>query len=271
LKVGLIGFGRTGRSVATILLESNKTNLQWIIRQSSQLENRSIPEFLGIDSDNPALIYRKDDLPPGELLNRHPVDAIIDFSSESGLDYYGDEAAKRKITIVSAISHYENIKLKKLEELAKHTVVMHSPNITLGINFIMIAAKILKNIAPHTDIIISEEHFKAKTEISGTAKILARELDVPDEDIKAVRAGGITGVHEILFGFPHQTVRLKHETIAPEAFGNGILFAIENLKDKPRGFYRMEDIFIPYFKLQERKKRKIPEMHRKPWWQFWKN
>lgn len=107
------------------------------------------------------------------------------------------------------------------------------------------------------------------TEISGTAKVIARELDVPEEQIKSLRAGGIIGTHEILFGFPYQTVRLKHESISREAFGSGILFAIENIKNKPKGFYSMEDLLLPYFKLQESEAEIVAE-HKVPWWQFWK-
>lgn len=126
---------------------------------------------------------------------------------------------------------------------------MHSPNITLGINFLLIAAKILKNIAPYTDIEIIEEHFKEKPEVSGTAKIIAKELGLTEDAIKTVRAGGFIGTHEILFGFPYQTVRLKHESISRVAFGNGILFAVEQLIGKPKGFYSMEDLLLPFFKL----------------------
>lgn len=269
MNVGLMGFGKTGRPVASVLLESKNTNLRWVIRQSSVLKHRSVPEFLGIASDEPALIYTKDEMSAKELFDAHPVDVVIDFSSENGLDYYGDEAAKRKITIVSAISQYQDATLEKLKNLAKQTVVMHSPNITLGINFLIVAAKILKNIAPYTDIAIIEEHYKTKPEVSGTAKVIARALDLPDEDIKTIRAGGIISVHEILFGFPYQTVRLRHESITREAFGNGIIFAVENLQGKPKGFYSMEDLFIPYFKLQE-SEADILKAHRKPWWQFWK-
>lgn len=269
MKIGLIGFGKTGRPVSSVLLGSEKTNLQWVIRQSTKLQHRSVAEFLGIESEEPALIYTKDEITADELFEKHPIDVVVDFSSENGVDYYGDAAAKRKVTIVSAISHYSDGQLEKLKNLAKQTVVMHSPNITLGINFLIIAAKILKNIAPYTDIIVSEEHFKAKPEVSGTAKIIARELDIPEEEIKTVRAGGIISVHEILFGFPYQTVRLRHESITREAFGNGIMFAIENLQGKPKGFYTMEDLFIPYFRLQETEADILKE-HRKPWWQFWK-
>lgn len=253
MKVGIIGFGKTGRAVASVLLESKLTNLQWVIRRSKLLEHHSVPEFLGIESNEPGLIYTRDEFSADELLEKYPVDIIVDFSSENGLDYYGDAAAKHSTTIISAVSQYPEEQINKLKFLSSKTVVMHSPNITLGINFLIIAAKILKSIAPYTDIEIIEEHFKIKPEISGTAKILAKELGLPYESIKSVRAGGIIGVHEILFGFPYQTVRLKHESITREAFGNGILFAAQNLQGKPKGLYTMEDLLMPYFKLREEK------------------
>ncbi len=267
MKVGIIGFGKTGRAVASVLLESKKTNFQWVIRRSTRLEHRSVPEFLGVDSDEPGLIYSRDEYKAAELLDLFPVDAIIDFSSETGLDYYGSEAASRGVTIISAISQYPAEKITQLQCLSQQTRVLHSPNITLGINFLILAAKILKNIAPYTDIEVIEEHFKIKQEVSGTAKIIACALDVPEENIKSVRAGGIIGVHEILFGFPYQTVRLKHESITREAFGNGILFAVENLREKPKGFYTMEDLLLPYFKLQETEA-EILVNKRKPWYSF---
>lgn len=269
MKVGLMGFGKTGRAVASVLLESKITNLQWVVRKSKVLEHRSVPEFLGVSSDEPGLIYSRDEFTADELLTRYPVDAIIDFSSESGLDYYGTVAENRGVTIISAISQYPKAQLDKLHELAKRTIVLHSPNITLGINFMIIAAKILKSIAPYTDIEVIEEHYKTKPEVSGTARIIANELALPDESIKTVRAGGIIGVHEILFGFPYQTVRLKHESIAREAFGNGILFAAANLQGKPKGFYSMENLLLPYFKLHDR--RGCDGIRRKRSWQFWRN
>lgn len=269
MNVGLIGFGKTGRAVASVLLESKITSLQWVVRRSKVLEHRSVPEFLGVNSEEPGLIYSKDEFSADQLLNEQPVDAIIDFSSEDGLDYYGNAAGKRGTTIISAISQYPQEQIDKLKALAAKTPVLYSPNITLGINFMIIAAKILKNIAPYTDIEIIEEHYKKKPEVSGTAKIIAQELALPDESIKTVRAGGIIGVHEILFGFPYQTVRLKHESITREAFGNGILFAAQNLEGKPKGFYTMEDLLLPYFSLQESETDMLKKK-KTPWWQFWK-
>lgn len=249
MKVGLIGFGKTGKAVASILLESKEVDLQWVVRRTKLLEHRSVPEFLGVFSDVSGLIYSKDEFSAAHLLDRFPVDVIIDFSSQEGVYYYGSEARKRGIAIVSAISFYTDETINYLKGLSVDTKILWSPNITIGINFLIIAAKILKNIAPFTDIEVIEEHFKGKEGISGTARKIAQCLDLPEETVKVIRAGGIIGVHEILFGFPHQTVRLKHESIAREAFGNGALFAAKHILNKNSGFYTMEDLLIPYFKL----------------------
>jgi len=268
MNVGLIGFGKTGRAVTSVLLESNTANLQWVVRRTRTLEHRSASEFLGIKPDKPVIIHSIEDIEAKELLDSFPVDVIVDFSSETGIDYYGEEAAKRGITIISAVSKYSDEKLALLESFSIRTKVMHSPNITIGINFLMIAAKILKNIAPYTDIEIIEEHYKMKPEVSGTAKVIAKRLDIPPESIKTIRAGGIISVHEILFGFPYQTVRLKHESISREAFGNGILFALNNIPDKDTGIFTMEEMLIPYFHLDISEKEFIREK-RNPWWKIW--
>ncbi len=247
MKVGLIGFGKTGKAVASVLLQSKETNLQWVLRKSHNLEHRSVPEFLGIESDEPGYIYSAEEFTAAELLDRFPVDVIIDFSSEQGVRYYGEAARSRGVAVVSAISSYSRHTVAYLEHLAQKTRVLWSPNITIGINFLIIAARILKSIAPYTDIEVVEEHFKAKPEVSGTARKIASSLGLEEETIKTVRAGGIIGVHEILFGFPYQTVRLKHESITREAFGNGVLFAAKHLHDKAVGLYSMEDLMLPYF------------------------
>lgn len=247
MKIGLIGFGKTGKSVASILLENKKFCLEWVLRQSTVLEHRSVPEFFGIQSDEPGLIYSSSKTTMQELLDKHPVDVIIDFSSNEGIYTYGELAASRKIKIISAISHYKDNELDLLKKLSHKTTVFWSPNITLGVNYLLFAAKFLKKIAPWVDIEVNEEHFKKKVGTSGTAVKIAEALDIDAENINSVRAGGIVGKHEVIFGFPYQTVRLIHESISREAFGNGVVFVAENLEHKQKGLYNFEDILTPYF------------------------
>ena len=247
LRVGLMGFGRTGREVAALLLTDKTMCLEWVVRRSDLLEHRSVPEFLGVESDEPGLIHSASEFSAGELLTKFPVDVIIDFSSDSGLDYYADAAAARGIAIVTAISRYSDARQRQLERCAVSTRVLWSPNITLGINFMLLAAQALQRMAPGVDVQIVEEHFRAKADVSGTALRLARALDMPEDAVHVIRAGGIIGVHEILFGFPAQTVRLRHEAISREAFGQGAVFAAKQIVDRDPGLYRMEDLLLPYF------------------------
>lgn len=247
MKVGLMGFGKTGRSVAAVILMATDCSLEWVYRRSAALDGRSASEFLGIDTEDPARILSPHSLPVAELLDQYPVDVIIDFSATEGIYTYGQAAAGRHITIVSAISHYGPSELKFLRQLALLTKVFWSPNITLGVNYLMFSAQLLQKIAPEVDIEIVEEHFRDKKGVSGTAEKIAKILDIDRERINSIRAGGIVGKHELIFGFPYQTVRLVHESISREAFGNGALFAARHLEDKEIGFYRFEDLLAPYF------------------------
>jgi 4-hydroxy-tetrahydrodipicolinate reductase len=249
LKIGLFGFGKTGWAVATAILNNKEHTLEWVVRKTKTLDHRSAPEFLGIPSNEPGLIYSKDDLEEVFGDERLAVDAIIDFSSPDSVYEYADYAKQKKVIVVSAISKYGENEMAKLKELGAHTRVLWSPNITIGINFLIIAAKVLQRIAPYADIEIIEEHFKGKAEVSGTAKIIANHLEKDVGDIKTIRAGGIIGRHEILFGFPYQTVRLSHDSISREAFGNGALFALNSIQSKENGLYTMEDIMQSYFNL----------------------
>ena len=247
IRVGLVGFGKTGRAVAVTLLHDKTIDLVWVVRKTHTLEHRSVPEFFGIESDEEGFIHWIGDVDFDSLQASSPVDAIIDFSAEEGMDYYGDGAAELGITIISAISNLSNSRISTLKKYGQATRVLWSPNITLGINFLMIAAKTLQAIAPHADISILEEHFRTKPEVSGTALKIASTLSLNEKSIHSVRAGGIIGVHEVLFGFPYQTVRIKHESIAREAFGDGASFALKELHRREFGFYNMEDLVGRFF------------------------
>jgi 4-hydroxy-tetrahydrodipicolinate reductase len=247
MKIGLIGFGRAGKAVASVILPNKEFCLEWVLRLSNKLEHRSVAEFLGFEPEEPGLIYSIANITIDELLHRHPVDFIIDFSSEDGIYTYGRAAGERKIKIISAISHYNDAEITLLEELSKITTVFWSPNITLGVNYMLIASKFLKKIAPFADIEVIEEHFKQKAGVSGTALKIAEELDIQRTEINSIRAGGIVGKHEIIFGFPYQTVRFIHESISREAFGNGVIFVAQNLINKNEGLYNFEELLMPYF------------------------
>ena len=230
IRLGLIGYGKAGQAVAAVLNDDPRFDLRWIARRSTQREAEGLRSVILDGNTFP------------DWLDQHPVDAVIDFSHADAVLSYGEALRQRGIRLVSAVSSYPDATLAYLHELSRDIPVMASPNITLGINFLMLAARLLKRIAPAADVAILEQHFREKPEISGTAKKIAATLSMEDEEITSLRLGGIVGQHEVIFGFPHQTVRLVHNSIRREAFGTGAAFAVEQLMGLGKGFYTFEKL-----------------------------
>lgn len=247
IKVGLFGFGKTGKLVAQELISHSGIELSWVVKRKLVPDNEFASRILGMSIDE-GKIVAKSDLNLDFFADNH-VDVIVDFSDSAGVHNYMDAAITSGIKVVSAISKYEPDDLESLHAISKSTAVVYSPNITLGVNILMVAAKTFQSIIPEADIEIIEEHFRGKAEISGTAKRIANYLEIDEgESIKSIRAGGIVGKHEIIFGLPNQTLRVTHESISRASFGQGAIFACQWVQNRDFGMYTMEEIMIELFR-----------------------
>lgn len=239
LSIGLWGFGKTGRLVASEIIQDTNCTLNWVMKNASDYDGKYASHILGFQHDEGQL-FSTQNVNLHQFFNDYPVDIIIDFSNSNGIHQY-KQAASKGIRIVSAISNYEEKDMKVLEKASQKTAVLYSPNITLGINFVIEASKLLKSIVPHADIEIIEEHFKDKKDVSGTAIRMADTLNLdPRQHINSIRVGGIVGKHEVIFGLPNQTIRIVHETHNRAAFGQGAIYAAKWLMMKNIGMYTME-------------------------------
>nr|WP_106778860.1 dihydrodipicolinate reductase C-terminal domain-containing protein [Lysinibacillus timonensis] len=239
ISIGLFGFGKTGSVVANEIIKDCDCELKWIIRQSTKHVGDYASHLFGFEHDE-GMIYSIDQIDFNHFYGDHYVDVIIDFSATSAVAEY-ENAVKYGSRIVSAISNYEPQDIRKLKELSMHTSVLYSPNITVGVNFLMEASKLLQKIAPEADIEIIEEHFREKKDVSGTALRIAEELGLDKQQhVNSIRVGGIVGKHEVVFGLPNQTIRIVHESHNRAAFGQGALYASKWILGKEKGIYKME-------------------------------
>ena len=240
IRIGLLGFGRTGATVAKVLSSDSELSLQWVCRKTLDPALTYASHALGFDGNfSPFVAF--DNL-TSEFLKNNPVDVVIDFSSGKATQAY-NTLADAGIKIVTAISKYTPEEESLIKAASNKTAILSSPNITLGINWLMIASKILKKIIPLADIEVIEEHFRDKRETSGTALRLANHLDIdPKQHVNSIRVGGVVGKHEVIFGLPNQTIRIVHESINRGAFGTGAAFAGKWLHNKPAGLYSMEQV-----------------------------
>lgn len=244
LRIGVFGFGQTGKLTAKEVLEDAECELAWVVRREWDGRDTSVSRTLGIPGEERGDLRTLAEAKRKDFFLRNPVDCIIDFSSQSGVEIY-EHAAACGIRVVSAVSHYEKESLAKLKAMSERVAVLWSPNITVGINFVMAVGKIFRAMIPEADVQIVEEHFSAKKGVSGTALRIASALGVdPGESISSVRAGGIVGKHEVIFGMPNQTIRLVHESVSRVVFGRGAILAAKWMRDREPGFFAMEDLMV---------------------------
>ena len=240
ISIGLFGFGRTGSVVANEIINEGDCELKWVMKKSAKNAGEFASHLLGHTHDE-GKIFSIHQVDFNRFYEENKVDVIIDFSNSCAVNEYKN-AVKYGSRIVSAISNYEPEAAEHLQELSTQTAILHSPNITIGINFLMEASKLLQKIEPNADIEIIEEHFKDKKDVSGTAIRIAKALGLDEEQhINSIRVGGIVGKHEVVFGLPNQTIRIIHESHNRSAFGQGAIYAAKWIMSKEEGNYTMED------------------------------
>jgi 4-hydroxy-tetrahydrodipicolinate reductase len=238
-----MGYGKAGQAVAEVLRIDPRYELCWVARGTTHSDAETVP-----GTDIPVIGLDRTDL--HDWLDSHPVDALVDFSQPEAVMSYGEEVRQRQLMLISAISAYNEEQLAYMHGLGADTRVLCSPNITLGINFLIMAAKLLRSIAPFADVAILEQHFREKPEVSGTARKIAESLSIDNAHITSLRLGGIVGHHEVIFGFPYQTVRLIHNSIERKAFGTGAAFALSELAACDKGFYTFDDLLMQKVRTQ---------------------
>jgi 4-hydroxy-tetrahydrodipicolinate reductase len=246
IRIGLFGFGRTGSMVAREMIDAAHSELVWVVRRSNAHAGEYASHIHGFSHEE-GMIHWLEDV-DRSFFERYPVDVIVDFSASQTVHIY-KLAASMGIRILSAVSNYERDDLAELKKLARRTAVLYSPNISIGINLLLLTAMLVRQVIPQADVAILEEHFRQKPDVSGTALKIARRLKIdPGENVKSIRAGGIVGRHEVIFGLPNQTIRLTHESLNRAAFGRGALAGAEWLMEYKRGFYTMEEILGERFR-----------------------
>lgn len=177
-------------------------------------------------------------------------DAFIDFSAAQAGEAIFDYCQRTATPLVSAVTGYTSAQWAQLQNTAKSTAVLHSPNFSLGAaaleHLARQAALLLQSFDMPFDVQIIEMHHRTKQDTpSGTAGRLAHTLSnacgmqVP---IHAVRAGGIIGDHTILLAAEHETLSLVHHAQSRSIFAKGAVAAAEFLHLKPAGLYTMQQL-----------------------------
>lgn len=253
IRVCLVGLGKTGKEIAKAILEQKNMKLVSVVCSSnSDKLGKSLDEILGC-SNSGVIIDSEDNLK--QIIFKTKPDVVVDFSSPEATIKNARIFSKMRVNIVVGTTGFSKFALRRLFVLTRmyHNAICYAPNITLGVNVLMLLTNIAASILNNYDFQITEVHHRNKKDSpSGTAVKIAGEirkgLDFAGRDtdenqipINSVRAGGVVGKHEVMIVGDDDKIEITHESFSRKAFALGAVKAVEFIYDKI-GYYEMSDV-----------------------------
>lgn len=191
-------------------------------------------------------------------------DVIVDCSrADAVVDVLDFALANDKSVVIAATGHSRE-QLEAIAEAAQKIPVLHSSNLSLGVNVLRRLVENAGAMLGPVDAEIVETHHRMKVDApSGTALTLAEALrDATDSDrefvygrspedhgargkeigIHAVRGGTVVGEHTVTFLLDDEILELRHVAQSRGVFGYGALKASAFVAAQEPGLYSMADL-----------------------------
>jgi 4-hydroxy-tetrahydrodipicolinate reductase len=253
IKVCISGLGRTGKEIAKAISNEKELHLvSSICSPNSKYLNKDLGQILGIDNTG-IIISSSENLE--EIIFKNKPDVVIDFSNPKAALKNAVVFSKYKVNIVIGTTGFSPYELKRIYVLSRKykNGIVYAPNITLGVNVMMLLTNLSASLLSNYDFQITEVHHKNKLDSpSGTAKKIACEIkaglknsgiiienfDIP---INSVRAGGVIGKHEVMIVGDEDKIEISHESFSRKAFAQGAIKAAKFIHKKS-GYYEMRDV-----------------------------
>lgn len=188
-------------------------------KMGSQIYERYKNEFqiVGIDE----LKHKEVETYQGIIEVPYSIDVVVDFSSTEAYNTLV-QALKKGYIVLSGTTGYSFEQIDELSKLAKenHTVFIWKANYAKGIKLF---SKLLEDCKKEFEILdFVEIHATSKKDApSGTAKVLAKSLGIPEDKIQSLRINQAPAIHEIIFSSEDERVYLRHEILQKKAFITG--------------------------------------------------
>lgn len=146
------------------------------------------------------------------------IDIVVDFSNTRAYDEL-KYAVDNKILTLSGTTGYNEDIIDELTKIGGNKFYW-SANYSKGINLFSKLIEMIKKEYSLFDFI--EIHASTKKDSpSGTAKMLARELDISYDKIQSLRMHYAPPIHELIFSSKNEQIVIRHEVLNTLAFIEG--------------------------------------------------
>ena len=245
LRIGIAGIGgRMGRElVAVAARDPTVTIAGGTVRRPPS----GLPDGIAIHTD------------PGPVLEA--IDVLIDFSTPEATISAATAAVEHGVPLVIGTTGLNQAQLAVLQSASERVPLHYARNMSHGVAVLQrLLPEIARALAGY-DIEVIETHHRHKQDApSGTALALADAILaglngdgqvhplVPGRDghaprqpgeigIHAVRGGGNTGEHRVLFASDEEEITIGHRAFSRAVFAAGAIRAAKALVGKPPGWY----------------------------------
>jgi 4-hydroxy-tetrahydrodipicolinate reductase len=195
------------------------------------------------------------------------ADGIVDFTIPAATVVHAELAAQNRLVHIIGTTGLEAQHEEKIAEASRHTAVVKSGNMSLGVNLLAaLVRRVARSLDQDFDIEILEMHHNKKIDApSGTALLLGRaaaegrNIDLGQRSVRArdgltgarhagdigfaaLRGGTVVGDHTVIFAGPAERVELAHKAEDRMIFARGALKAAQWAKGQKPGLYSMADV-----------------------------
>jgi 4-hydroxy-tetrahydrodipicolinate reductase len=198
------------------------------------------------------------------LLDTHEVDALIDFTTPAATREAVTAAttAETDVAVVVGTTGFTESDCEMLRSASQELPVLVAANFARGVQALTDVVGDVAQALPEYDVELVETHHAGKRDApSGTASRLLEEIESTREEtarvygregdalrsdseigVHSLRAGDVTGEHEIVFAGNGEQLRLTHRAGDRSVFAEGALDAATWLAGRDPDWYDFADV-----------------------------
>ena len=168
------------------------------------------------------------------------IDVLIDVSLPQASATIASACARHGTPLVCGVTGLDESAMDALRSASRRVPVWYARNLSHGVGLLL---RLLPELAAELrgyDVSIVERHHRHKRDApSGTALALGHASG-GDPAFASVRAGGLTGEHEISFTSEVEEITIGHRALSRTAFAAGAVRAAREIHNVQPGWYGPE-------------------------------
>jgi len=235
MKLSLVGAaGKMGKALTSEVQQNKEFEItNYVVKPNSSLVGKDVGSILPNQQINSLFV---DD-------PKNAFDMFIDFADAQNISSRIQMYKKHCKPLIFCSTGLSNEEEESIIALSEKMPVFIAPNTSVVTALMKDFAKKISKIDQSLEIHISESHNKSKKDApSGTAKDLARMLQLSVDKIEFDRTDEDKNSHKIAFSNNFESLELRHDTANRSIYAQGALNIAKWFYQRPKNLYYMQTL-----------------------------